>query len=102
MVYLDKSLNYFRFIILTGDSKELTIKGGHLGPYMWPKAISMIANGDLPMDKIISHVFPLKDFKKGIETVYPRLRWIHHINKFLFQVLSGKENIKVMLIPENM
>jgi len=68
---------------IIGDSKELTIKGGHLGPYMWPKAISMIANGDLPMGKIISHVFPLKDFKKGIETV-----------------LSGRENIKVMLIPE--
>lgn len=36
---------------------------------MWPKAISMIANGDLPMEKIISHVFPLPDFKKGIEMV---------------------------------
>ena len=36
---------------------------------MWPKAISMIANGDLPMEKIISHVFPLQDFKKGIEMV---------------------------------
>ena len=36
---------------------------------MWPKAISMIANGDLPMEKIISHVFPLQDFKKGIDMV---------------------------------
>lgn len=38
---------------------------------MWPKAISMIANGDLPMEKIISHIFPLQDFKKGIEMVLP-------------------------------
>ena len=45
------------------------------GPYMWPKAISMIANGDLPMEKIISHVFPLQDFKKGIEMVF---FGIHH------------------------
>eukprot|EP00092_Neocalanus_flemingeri_P016659 GFUD01018022.1.p1 GENE.GFUD01018022.1~~GFUD01018022.1.p1 ORF type:complete len:382 (+),score=83.25 GFUD01018022.1:56-1147(+) len=66
------------------DTKELTIKGGHLGPHMWPKAISMIAAGDLPMEDIISHTFPLKDFKKGID-----------------QVLSGKESIKVMLLPEN-
>ena len=48
---------------------------------MWPKAISMIANGDLPMKKIISHVFPLQDFKKGIEMVssginHPHTRFI--------------------------
>ena len=36
---------------------------------MWPKAISMIAAGDLPIDDIISHTFPLKDFKKGIDQV---------------------------------
>ena len=54
---------------MSGDTKELTIKGGHLGPHMWPKAIAMIAAGDLPMDDIISHTFPLKDFKKGIDQV---------------------------------
>jgi len=69
---------------MSGDTKELTIKGGHLGPHMWPKAIAMIAAGDLPMDDIISHTFPLKDFKKGID-----------------QVLSGQESIKVMLLPEH-
>ena len=53
----------------SGDTKELTIRGGHLGPYMWPKAISMIANGDLPLDEIITHALPLKDFKKGIDKV---------------------------------
>ena len=36
---------------------------------MWPKAISMIAAGDLPMDDIISHTFPLSEFKKGIDQV---------------------------------
>lgn len=52
-----------------GDTKELTIKGGHLGPYMWPKAISMIANGDLPLEEIITDTFPLVQFKKGIDKV---------------------------------
>jgi len=64
------------------DTKELTIVGGHLGPKMWPKAISMIAAGELPMDDIISHTFPLEEFRKGID-----------------QVISGKESVKVMLIP---
>ena len=36
---------------------------------MWPKAISMIAGGDLPIDDIVTHTFPLKDFKKGIDQV---------------------------------
>lgn len=67
---------------IISDTKELTIRGGHLGPYMWPKAISMIANGDLPLDEIITHALPLKDFKKGID-----------------KVLAGKDNIKVMLLP---
>ena len=58
----------FGFICI-GDTKELTIKGGHLGPYMWPKAISMIANGDLPLEDIITDTFPLIQFKKGIDKV---------------------------------
>ena len=36
---------------------------------MWPKAISMIANGDLPLEDIITHTLPLKDYRKGIEKV---------------------------------
>ena len=67
---------------------------------MWPKAISMIANGDLPMEKIISHVFPLQDFKKGIEMVSSGIYRPHTNISSKFQVLSGKENVKVMLIPE--
>ena len=67
---------------------------------MWPKAISMIANGDLPMEKIISHVFPLTDFKKGIEMVSSDICNPHTKISQKFQVLSGKENVKVMLIPE--
>jgi len=68
---------------IISDTKELTIKGGHLGPNMWPKAIDMIAHGELPLDEIITHKLPISDFKAGID-----------------KVLAGKENIKVMLIPE--
>ena len=50
---------------------------------MWPKAISMIAAGDLPIDDIISHTFPLKDFKKGIDQVNKTLTFISsNVNLF--------------------
>ena len=67
---LKKTSMIDNFSIFLGDTKELTIRGGHLGPNMWPKAISMIANGDLPLDDIITHFLPLTDFKKGIDTVH--------------------------------
>ena len=66
---LENHYSYFSYKQILGDTKELTIKGGHLGPNMWPKAISMIANGDLPLDDIITHFLPLTEFKKGIDTV---------------------------------
>ena len=55
--------------LIQGDTKELTIKGGHLGPNMWPQAIEMIAAGELPVDEIVTHMFPLQEFKKGIDQV---------------------------------
>ena len=33
------------------------------------QAIAMIAAGELPMEDIISHTFPLKEFRKGIDQV---------------------------------
>jgi len=67
---------------IISDTKEITIRGGHLGPNCWPKAIGMVASGELPMDDIISHKYDMADFLKGIN-----------------QVISGQESIKVMLIP---
>lgn len=67
---------------IIGDTKELTIIGGHLGPHCWPKAVEMVASGELPLDRIITHKYPLRDFKKGIQ-----------------QVLDGQNSIKVMLLP---
>ncbi|XP_035686619.1 erythritol/L-threitol dehydrogenase-like [Branchiostoma floridae] len=68
---------------IIGDTKELTIHGGHLGYNTYPKAISMLANKELPIDDIISHQLPLSDVVKGIDLVN-----------------SSSESIKVVLIPE--
>src|SRR5690606_23795154 len=44
---------------IIGDAKELTIRGAHLSPYTYPKAIEMIQRGLLPMDDIVTHRLPL-------------------------------------------
>ena len=69
-------------IFVTGDVKEVRIFGGHLGPHCWPKAISMVSNHQLPLDEIITHTYPLKEFNEGIN-----------------MVLKSANSIKVMLIP---
>ena len=66
-----------------GDTKELNIHGSHLGPYCYPVAIDMLERRLLPMDHIITHQLPLSDYQKGIDLV-----------------ASGKESIKVTLMPE--
>ena len=68
--------------VFLGDTKELTIVGGHLGPHCWPKAIDMVANQELPLGDIITHKLPMKDFLKGIQ-----------------MVLDSKDSVKVMLVP---
>mgnify|MGYP000114849324 CR=1 FL=1 len=67
---------------IISDDKELDVLGAHLGPNCWPAAIRMIEDGRLPMDEICTHQLPLADFQKGLDLV-----------------ASGKESIKVSLIP---
>jgi len=67
---------------IISDDKELDVLGAHLGPYCWPAAIRMIESGLLPMDKICTHQLSLSEFQKGLDLV-----------------ASGKESIKVSLIP---
>jgi erythritol/L-threitol dehydrogenase len=67
---------------IIGDDKELDVLGAHLGPYCWPAAIRMIESRVLPMDRICTHQLPLTDFQKGLDLVG-----------------SGKESVKVSLIP---
>jgi threonine dehydrogenase-like Zn-dependent dehydrogenase len=67
---------------IISDDKELDVLGAHLGPYCWPAAIKMIESGVLPLDQICTHQLPLSEFQKGLDLVG-----------------SGKESVKVSLIP---
>ncbi len=67
---------------IIGDSKELNIHGAHLSPYCYPTAIRMLKNGLLPMDEIVTHTMPLDRLNDGMA-----------------MVASGKDSIKVTLIP---
>jgi erythritol/L-threitol dehydrogenase len=67
---------------IIGDTKELTINGSHLGPRCYPVAIRMIESGVLPIDEIVTHRMPLKDYLTGIELVR-----------------SGPTSVKVTLEP---
>lgn len=51
-----------------GDGKELTIYGSHLSAHCYPAVIKGIQSGLLRTDGLVSHVFPLKDWKRGFET----------------------------------
>lgn len=67
---------------IIGDTKELDVRGAHLGPYCYPIAIDMLEKGLLPMDRIVTHRLPLAEYQKGIDLV-----------------ASGEESIKVTLEP---
>lgn len=67
---------------IISDDKELDVLGAHLGPGCWPAAIRLIEEGRLPLDEICTHQLPLAEFQKGLDLV-----------------ASGKESIKVSLLP---
>jgi erythritol/L-threitol dehydrogenase len=54
---------------IIGDTKELNIRGAHLGPHCYPVAISMLERRMLPMDSIVTHRFPLTDFAHAMDRV---------------------------------
>ena len=54
---------------IIGDTKELNIHGAHLSPNCYPIAIDMLAQGLLPMDRIVTHRLPLSEFQQGIDLV---------------------------------
>jgi erythritol/L-threitol dehydrogenase len=67
---------------IIGDTKELNIHGSHLGPYCYPLAMDMLLKGQVPVDDIVSHEFPLEQFGQAFE-----------------MVIAAKESVKVMLKP---
>lgn len=54
---------------IISDDKELDVRGAHLGPNTWPKAIQIIESGKLPLDEICTDQFPLKEFQTALDTV---------------------------------
>lgn len=52
---------------IISDRKELDVLGSHLGPYCYPMVIKGIQNGDFPTEGVVTHVFPLKDFKEAFD-----------------------------------
>ncbi len=67
---------------IIGDTKELDIHGSHLGPYCYPRAIDMLAKGLLPIDRIVTHQFPLSGYQAALDLVG-----------------AGNQSIKVALAP---
>jgi len=65
-----------------GDQKELNIRGAHLGPYCYPLAIDYLKRGLVKVDKIVTHVFPLREYKKAMKIAS-----------------EGQDSIKVTLAP---
>ena len=67
---------------IIGDTKELTIVGGHLGPDCYPSVIQSLADGSVDGRIFITHELPLEDFERGIHLVH-----------------EGRESLKVLLKP---
>jgi len=67
---------------IIGDTKELDIRGAHLGPYCYPLAMDMLVKGQVPVADIVTHVFPFEQFGEAFHLV-----------------LESKDSIKVMLRP---
>jgi threonine dehydrogenase-like Zn-dependent dehydrogenase len=67
---------------IIGDTKELNIHGAHLGPYCYPLAIDMLVKGQIPVDEIVTHEFPMERFDEAFQLV-----------------LEPVDSIKVMLRP---
>ena len=57
---------------IISDIKELEIVGGHLAPYLYPVAIRLLSQKLIRYEKIVTHEFPLKDWRKAIETAESR------------------------------
>lgn len=67
---------------IIGDGKELIIKGSHLSALTYGSTIKGIESGMIKTDGLISHTFPLADWKQAFETAE-----------------KAPEAVKVMLVP---
>lgn len=65
-----------------GDTKELTIVGGHLGPNCYPSVIQSLASGEVDGSIFVTHELALEDYVRGLHLVH-----------------EGTESLKVLLKP---
>ena len=54
---------------IIGDTKELDIRGAHLGPYCYPLAMDMLVKQQVPVEEILTHTFPLEMYHEALELV---------------------------------
>ena len=66
---------------IIGDAEEIVIYGSQLSPYCYSRTIEGIVSGTLPTDGVVSHAFPLDQWKEA------------------FAVADGGQGIKVILKP---
>jgi threonine dehydrogenase-like Zn-dependent dehydrogenase len=66
---------------LAGDQKELTIRGSHLGPNCYPKAIRAVGDGLIDVSSLVTGQFAIDQFDEAIE-----------------EAMSGR-GIKTMVLP---
>ena len=66
---------------LVGDQKELTIRGSHLGPNCYPKAIQAVAEGKINVSALVTGRYPITGFADAITAA------------------SSGEGIKTMVVP---
>lgn len=52
---------------IIGDRKELDILGSHLSPYCFEPVIQWIGDGTLPTNGVVTHKFPLEQWKEAFD-----------------------------------
>ncbi len=67
---------------IIGDTKELNVRGSHLGPFCYPLAVDMLTHHQVPVEDIVTHEFPLQQHHQAFQ-----------------KVLEAKDSIKVALKP---
>jgi len=67
---------------IISDTKELNLYGAHLSPYCYEPVIEWIGNGKLPTEGVVTHKYPLNQFREAFELAG-----------------KGEGSLKVVLVP---
>lgn len=52
--------------------RELSLVGSNAGAGAWQEAVSLLIGGQLPLDKLVTHRFPIEQFQEALEMVRNR------------------------------